>query len=537
MDKIACKQNDFAARPGGCVSFGENDYGGRNMHYGILSLIPPILAVILAIWTKNVIISLFSGTLVGVFILSAYHPMNTILSLIGDYFFVQLTDSYNAGVIVLLVFIGGFIRLMEKSGGAKAFASRVTQLIDTKCKAQLSAWLGGIIVFFSDLGTPLIIGPIFEPIFDRLKVSREKLAWVLDSTSSPVAILVPFIGWGVYTMGLIKSELDALGLAVSDYDIFTQAIPFQLYAILAIAMIPLVALLKIDFSQMLKAEKRVETTGELYWATSNPQRKSERFAETQAEGASASFVLLPLVVLFVTLFGILIPKGFPFQKIDGNEFRVALTTAYFFAAVVLMALMVLKKTKTFKTTFGIYLNGMKGMDDVAITLILAWSLGSTIKGLGTADFIIQIMRGNISPILIPAIVFLFGACVSFSTGSSWGTFAIMMPLAIPMAVSFSVSIPICVGAVLSGGLFGDHCSPISDTTILSSTGAGCDLVDHVKTQLPYAALNGAIAFVGYLIAGITQSVVSLAAVLALLAASTFGLSKWYRRRERHADHT
>lgn len=499
------------------------------MNYGFLSLIPPILAVIMAIKTKNVIISLFSGTFIGVLIVCAFHPMKAIQSLIGDYLFVQLTDSYNAGVIVLLVFIGGFIKLMEKSGGAGAFASKVTTFINTKCKAQLGAWLGGIVIFFSDLGTPLIIGPIFEPIFDKLKVSREKLAWVLDSTSSPIAILVPFIGWGVYTMGLIKSELDALQIQASDYDIFIQAIPFQIYAILAIIMIPLIAFTKLDFSQMLKAEKRVEETGELYWPTSNPQRRTERFAETQVEGAKASFVLLPLGVLFITLFGILIPKGFPFQKIDGNDFRVALTTAYFFAAVVLMILMIGKKTKTFQQTFQIYINGMKGMDDVAITLVLAWSLGTVIKQLGTADFIIQVMKGNISSILIPAIIFLFGACVSFSTGSSWGTFAIMMPLAVPMAVSFGIPIWICVGAVLSGGLFGDHCSPISDTTILSSTGAGCDLIDHVKTQLPYALLNGTIAFIGYLIAGITHSAASVIIAVILLMAATAVLSRWNRK--------
>lgn len=217
------------------------------MNYGFLSLLPPLLAVILAIRSKNVIISLFFGGFVGTMILTACHPVNAVTSLIGDYYFVQLTDSYNAGVIVLLIFIGGFIKLMEKSGGAHAFAKSVTGLINTKAKAQLSAWLGGIVVFFSDLGTPLIIGPIFEPVFDKMKISREKLAWVLDSTSSPVAILVPFIGWGVYIMGLIQTEFDALGVTISDYTAFVQAIPFQLYAILAILMIPIVAVTKLDF--------------------------------------------------------------------------------------------------------------------------------------------------------------------------------------------------------------------------------------------------------------------------------------------------
>ena len=178
--------------------------------------------------------------------------------MIGDYLFVQLTDSYNAGVIVLVVFIGGFIKLMEKSGGAQAFGQSAYRYVNTKLKAQLCAWAGGIIIFFSDLGTPLLVGPVFRPLFDKLKISREKLAWILDSTSSPVAILIPFIGWGVYIMGLIQSEFDNLGVKASDYTTFVQAIPFQIYAILAIIMIPLIAFTKIDFFQMKKAEQKAE---------------------------------------------------------------------------------------------------------------------------------------------------------------------------------------------------------------------------------------------------------------------------------------
>ncbi|RDY29671.1 Na+/H+ antiporter NhaC family protein [Romboutsia weinsteinii] len=494
-------------------------------HFGILSLLPPLVAIIMAVFTKNVIISLFTGTLVGVTILSGYNPIVSVKSLIGDYFFEQLTDGYNAGVLVLLVFIGGFIALMETSGGAHAFAQKVTKFINTKTKAQISAWFGGIIIFFSDLGTPLIIGPIFEPIFDKLKISREKLAWIIDSTASPVAVLVPFIGWGVYVMGLIQKEFEALSITQSDFTAFIKAIPFQIYPILALVMIPLIAFTKLDFAAMLRAERRVETTGKLHWDTSNPQRKSEKLSDIEVKNAKASLVIVPLIVLFVTLFGMLIPLGFPFKKIDGSEFRIALTTGYLFAAIVLMVLMVYYKTKKFSEIFSIYISGMQKMMYVSITLILAWSLGSVIKNLGTANYIIQVLQGNIPGFLIPAILFILGACVSFSTGSSWGTFAIMMPLAIPMAVSLDASIYVCIGAVLSGGLFGDHCSPISDTTILSSTGAGCDLIDHVKTQLPYAILNGIIAFVTYLIAGFIDSEVSLVVAIIMLVITVLTISK------------
>ncbi len=297
--------------------------------------------------------------------------------------------------------------------------------------------------------------------------------------------------------GAYTKEFEALSIIQSDFTAFVKAIPFQIYPILAVTMVPIIAFSKLDFSAMLKAEQRVENTGKLYWDSSNPQRKSEKISEYEASNSKASLVIAPLVVLFITLFSILIPLGFPMKPVGGSDFRIALTAAYLFAAIVLIGLMVYYKTKTFNESFSIYINGMQKMIYVSITLVLAWSLGETIKNLGTANYIIQLLSGNVPVALIPAILFILGACVSFATGSSWGTFAIMMPLAIPMAVSLDASIYVCIGAVLSGGLFGDHCSPISDTTILSSTGAGCDLVDHVKTQLPYALLNGGITLVGF----------------------------------------
>lgn len=501
------------------------------MNYGWLSLLPPIVAVVMAIKSKNVILSLFCGGFVGTMIFCMGNPFLAVKSMIGDYFFVQLTDSYNAGVIVLVIFIGGFIKLMEKSGGAQAFSRFVYRFVNTGLKAQMCAWAGGILIFFSDLGTPLLVGPVFRPLFDKLKISREKLAWILDSTSSPVAILVPFIGWGVYIMGLIQAEFENLNITQSDYTTFVQAIPFQIYAILAILMIPLIAFTGKDFSQMRKAERR--TAGHDFAMEEKAEdKKIGENAKYSIQNARPSMVILPIVVVFVTLFATLAPLGFPFQKVDGNAFRVALTMGYFFGALVLMALIHIYKVKTFQETFKLYVDGMKGMTDVAVTLVLAWSLGSMISGLGTADFIVNGMKAvNFSAGLIPAAIFLFGTFVSFSTGSSWGTFAIMMPLAIPMAHAFSIPYAIAVGAVLSGGLFGDHCSPISDTTILSSTGAECDLVEHVKTQLPYALVNGVIAFLAYLFAGFTGS--NLAAVLAVIA--LFGVIFVWNKKERGAD--
>lgn len=371
------------------------------------------------------------------------------------------------------LYIGGFIKLMEKSGGAQAFSKSVYKYVNTKLKAQLCAWVGGILIFFSDLGTPLLVGPVFRPLFDKLKISREKLAWILDSTSSPVAILIP-----------------------------------------------LVAFTRKDFSQMKKAE--VQAAQREYSFEEDLQGDSKEDKRTGTGNARPSMVILPIIVVFATLFITLAPLGFPFRKVDGNAFRVALTMGYFFGALVLMALIGIYKVKGFQETFRIYVDGMKGMTDVAVTLVLAWSLGSMISALGTADFIVNGLKSiHFSAGLVPAAIFLFGAFVSFSTGSSWGTFAIMMPLAIPMAHGFEVPYAIAVGAVLSGGLFGDHCSPISDTTILSSTGAQCDLVDHVKTQLPYACVNGGISILAFLFAGFTKSPLAVVLAVALLLGVMF----------------
>lgn len=492
-------------------------------NFGFLSLIPVLLAVTIAIKYKNVVLALFASVLTGVLILVSFSPVTALTEMIGTYFFAQLQDSYNAGVLVLLVFIGGFIALMEKSGGALAFASKASTVIKTRAKVQVAAWIGGIIIFFSDLGTPLIVGPIFEPLFDKLKVSKEKLAYIIDSTASPVAVLVPFIGWGVYIMGLIQKEYELLGIQESDWTAFVKSIPFNIYSILAVFLVPLIAFSGYEFGAMAKAEKRVQETGEKYWSTSKPMRKAD--AEGTKE-SKPSLVFLPLLVLFVTLFGILTPQGFPFKQVPGSVFRSALSTGYLLASAVLILMMVYHKVKSFEETFSIYLGGMAKMMNVAVILVLAWSLSAVSKELGTSSYIVSIASGNLPAVLVPAVTFLIGAVLSFATGSSWGTYAILMPLVIPMATALGAPLYASIGAVLSGGMFGDHCSPISDTTILSSSGVGCDHMDHVKTQMPYALLNGGASLMGYFIAGITGSVFSVVVSLVLVTVFYIAGSKY-----------
>ncbi len=487
----------------------------------ITSIIPIVITLTLSLTTRNVVIGLFAGVCSGIIMLNGWYPLDTFGVMVKDHIVPQLADGYNAGVIVLLIFIGGFVALMEQSGGGYAFAQKVTHWVSSKCKAQIAAWFGGIFIFFSDLGTPLIVGPVFRPLFDKLKVSRQKLAFIIDSTSSPVAILIPFIGWGVYIMGLLQKEFTALNATISDWDAFIGAIPYQFYAILAIAILPVIALTKFDFGPMIKAE------ADAHQGISN-HNDTQSLKPFTHKSAKASFVWTPLLVMAAVLLTMLVPLGFPFEKVPGSVFRAALTSAYFFAAVTLIALMAYYSVRPLSDGIRVYLKGMGNMMQVAIILILAWTLSSVGKELGTAAYIAEQAQAGFPPWLVPAVAFLLSGIISFATGSSWGTFAIMMPLVLPTSFAIDAPLLACIGAVLSGGLFGDHCSPISETTILSSTGAGCDQFEHFRTQLPYALLNGAIALISFLVAGIYQSPLIFIASLIIQVIVVFILAKAYQ---------
>lgn len=473
--------------------------------YGIISLIPIVLTITLAILSRNVIVSLFVGVFSGVLFIVGGNPITATTTLIQDYMLEQLLSSYNAAILILLVFIGGFVTLVEKSGGAEAFNKSISKFINSRRKTQLSPWIGGIAVFFSDLGTPLIVGPIFSPLFKKMRVSKEKLAWILDTTASPVAILVPFIGWGVYSMGLIQTELDALNITrINDWTAFINAIPFQFYAILSLIMVPIVAFTGREFGAMAEAEKKADKG--IFNTLDDEKNNQQKEIKINDNNASPLVIVIPLIVLFVTLFGLLAPYGFPFEKVAGSLFRIALMTGYLFAAIVMILLLKFYNVMNFKEGIKTYLDGTGKLFNVIIMLILAWSLSSVGDVLGTSNYVVQLADGTIPAWSVPAIIFFVGSLTSFSTGSSWGTFAIIMPIAIPMAVTLGAPLYVAIAAVLSGGLFGDHCTPISDTTILAATGANCNLIDHVLTQLPYALIVGGVSIVAFIIAGFYESI-------------------------------
>lgn len=481
------------------------------------SLIPVLVTLVIALTARNVLVGLFGGVFAGVTMVANTSPLLLVPTLVQDHIVPEVADSYNASVLVLLVFIGGFVKLIEFSGGGNAFAQLAARWVSGKARAQLASWAGGIMIFFSDLGTPLIVGPVFQPLTDRLKISRQKLAFILDSTSSPVAILIPFIGWGVFIMSVIADAFAANGIATSEWDAFVSAIPFQLYAWLAIAMVPALTLLNFDYGPMAGAEKSA--------ATESP--KQPVVVHQEHSRARPVLVWLPLLVLGVTLFATLNHHGFPFEQVAGSDFRAGLSAAYFLAAVVLVFLIVFTGVQKLLVTFTRYIEGMTGMMPIAATLVLAWTLGSVSESLGTGAYVAEIAREGLPGALLPAVVFVLAAVISFATGSSWGTIIIMMPLAVPAALATTAPLPIVIGAVLSGGLFGDHSSPVSETTILSSTGAGTTPLEHFRTQLPYAVTNGAIALAGFILAGYLQLT-----WLAVLAIATQFAVLWLLRSRR-----
>ncbi|MBN4062686.1 sodium:proton exchanger [Alkaliphilus transvaalensis] len=497
--------------------------------YGFLSLIPPLLAVIIAFVYKNVILALFIAVLSGAFILAGGNPYETTIVFFQGIIFEELKGSFNSQMLLMMALIGGFVALIEKSGGAFAFAKAATKVVNTRMKAQLLLWLCGLGIFFTDSGNSLILGPTFKPITDKLRISREKVSYILDSTSSPICILIPFIGWGIFIMSLIQKEYEHLGIAGSEFTAFLRAIPFQLYAISALLLVPIIALIRTEFGPMAKAEHRAYYENKMLADGAEPLRPDTKIEIPEGVEPKASSIVIPLIVLFVTMFTMFVTFGFP-GRMAGPDMRVSILTAYVLSTCTCMFLVVRNKVMNFKEAIDTVISGMQRMMYILIVLVLAWSIGSVSKTLGTSVFIVDLAEGLILPSLVPALIFVIGCIIAFTTGTSWGTFAILMPIAIPMAHAFDISIYAAIGAVLSGGLFGDHCSPISDTTILASMGASSDHIDHVKTQIPYAATAGFASFIGFIVAGFTGSPLTIIFTVVLMVGLLLTFSKIWGER-------
>lgn len=488
-------------------------------HMGFLSLLPPLIAIVLAMVSKDVLFSLFCGIFLGVTIINGWNPIVALPAFFKDFIFEQAKGGYSSSVMVLVLVIGGMVALLTRSGGAAALAQKATRFINSKTKVTLAAWMSGIAIWFSDSANAMLVGPIFQPITDTLKISREKLAWIVDTTSAPVCMLVPISTFAVFAMGTIEKEFETYGGDLSVWSAFLQAVPFQFYCIGALLIVPLIGILGWDFGPMAKAEERTLKTGQPLWPDAQPLGVGEAVDLPEGKPAPVSLVVLPMMAIFVVFFAVMISHGFPSEKVSGTVIRTGLTSGYFLAGLICLALMVRYKIQPLKKSFDMFIGGMKGNLFLVLVLLLAWSLGSVCKTMGTAAYLIHLADGIIPAWGVAPLIFIMGALISLATGTSYGTFAIVMPVAIPMALQLGAPLIPCIAAVLSGGIFGDHCSPISDTTVLSSMGASCDHIDHVKTQLPYALMVGLVTLIAYFLSFWIRSALLLIGLVAVLLVS------------------
>ena len=509
----------------------------NSVRFGILTLLPPLVAIALAFITKETVLSLFIGVFVGEFMLCC-NDLNIISTAInafldlGSQVISCMADPWNAGIILQCLLIGGVIQLITKMGGAKALADAFAKRADTPRKAQLFTWVLGLCVFFDDYANSLIVGPIMRPVMDKLKVSREKLAFVVDATAAPVAGIAIISTWIGLEISLIAAGFQSVGVTnVTGFGIFLQTIPYRFYNIFILLFIVISALTLYEFGPMKKAEQAARARKE------NEEiivPEAPGFDEVKpVEGIKLSVwnAIIPIGTLIIgaliafywsgytTILGgedqalITLMKTAPlsfdgiFQALSQSDASVALFQAALLASIVAIVMAVGEQILSIEDAISEWIGGMKTIVITGVILLLAWSLGGVIGEVGTADYLVGVLSSTIPAWIVPALIFILGALISFATGTAYGTMSILMPLAIPLAWAVSTGdmnfTIVCTSGVLTGAIFGDHCSPISDTTILSSMGTSCNHIDHVQTQIYYAIFVACVAvFIGYIPAGL-----------------------------------
>lgn len=493
---------------------------------GLLSLLPPLFAITLAFLARQVLISLFCGVWLGAVFINGYAPVLGLMRTIDTYLVNSLIDADHAAILIFSLTLGGMVGVISKSGGTQGIVEKLSKYANSPRGGQLATWAMGILIFFDDYANSLIVGNTMRPFTDKLKISREKLSYIVDSTAAPVASIALVSTWIGFQVGLIGDAFTGLNLSLNPYTSFVESIPFASYSILALIFVFLIGITLRDFGPMKAAEVRASSSGKVLRDGAQPLTDSAALDMVADEKTPLRWfnALIPIgVVIAVTLFGLYFNgKAALGDAADtahlgdifgaANSFAVLMWAAFaglFVASILALAQRIL----TLNDTLEAAVNGYKSMFLAAMILILAWAIGDICQDLHTADYVISLTRGILSPHLIPFFTFVIAAFIAFSTGTSWATMAILTPIVIPMSYQLPIEAGMSaglshhiliatIGSVLSGSVLGDHCSPISDTTILSSMASAADHVDHVKTQLPYAMVVGAVAcLVGYIPSG------------------------------------
>ncbi len=465
--------------------------------FGWISILPPLLAIFLAIKTKQVYLSLTLGIWLGWTIINGWNPfaglIQTVTALVAVF-----ENADNTRVILFSAMIGAVITFTQYSGGMKGFVNWITGrgLVKTRKSAGLLAWFLGIVIFIESTICVLVSGAISRPIFDRLKISREKLSYILDSTSAPKCILIPLNAWGAFVLGLLATQN-----VKEPVKGFISSIPFNFYALLALGLVLFVVLSGKDIGPMKKAEKRVKQEGKFLRDGAEPLVSDEIVAMREKKGIPqrAINMILPVAVMIImmpiTLF--ITGKGNLMQGSGSLSVLWAVICALATGGIAYRA----QGIMNLREITNMFMKGVGGLVPLASLMILAFAIGATCDALGTGSFVAQAAKSSLHPGLIPAVLFFISCFIAFSTGTSWGTFAIMIPIAVPIIRIMGIHNGLALAAVLGGGVFGDHCSPLSDTTIISSMAAATDHIDHVRTQMPYALIAGVAALFLFLIFG------------------------------------
>jgi Na+/H+ antiporter NhaC len=486
------------------------------MEYGLLSLFPPLIAIGLALLTRQVFLALFLGIASGFLILAGGNPLTGVLATL-DGFITVFESNYNTGIILFTLLIGALIALIQRAGGVEGFVNRVLSWLQKKAgdadrrgqrkRVELLAVLTGVIIFVESNISTLTVGTLYRPVTDGLNIPRSKLAYIADSTCAPICILIPLNAWGAYILGLLAEQ--SVDAPVS---MLVGAVALNLYPMFAIAIVLFVIFSGRDIGEMKRAETRARETGAVLREGAVPMIAGEITMMETAPDATprARNMILPLITLVVLMPVFLVYTGWSSDGGSNAFFDIAdrasgsrsVLYAVFGAILVSMALNKAQGLLGIREMVDIILKGMSGMVPLALLMVFAFALGDICNALGTGEFVAEQAKPFLSPALVPALVFIISAFIAFSTGTSWGTFAIMIAIAVPLAQGLDVNVTLAVAAALGGGVFGDHCSPTSDTSIITSMATGSDHIDHVRTQLPYALIGGALTTVVYLILGV-----------------------------------
>lgn len=487
------------------------------------SLLPPIIAIGLALITKEVYTSLFVGIIVGGLLYSNFSFEGTLTHAFNDGIVASIADPYNVGILVFLVILGIMVMLMNRAGGSAAFGRWAASHIKSRAGAQIATIALGVLIFIDDYFNCLTVGSVMRPVSDKSKISRAKLAYLIDATAAPVCIIAPVSSWAAAVSSYVE---DGNGLYL-----FIKAIPFNFYAILTIIMMIFLALTNMDYGPMAKHERNAREKGDVF---SGMKGLADAANEESNPKGKVLDLVLPIVVLIVSCVIGMIYSGKFFEgesfidAFSNSDASVGLMLGSAVTLVITVIYYLLRRVLSFKEITGCIPEGFKSMVPAILILTFAWSLKAMTDSLGAKQYVEAVVKNSAGGFqsFLPAIVFLIACGLSFSTGTSWGTFGILIPITLgvfPLTDPLGV---VCVSACMAGAVCGDHCSPISDTTIMASAGAQCDHVTHVSTQLPYALTVAGVSFVAYIVAGLVPNwIIALPVAIALMIGTLFVMRK------------